>query len=90
MLVRRVPEMAYINAVQMHKVNPRDEGYWRDMERLHPEIKVPYAGKTQICIITGKGHLPATKVRTRFGNATRIAAYGWHHHTLGSRRKGTG
>lgn len=45
---RSVPKELYFNAICNHGVDPCDEGYWNDMERLHPWIKVPYAGKTGV------------------------------------------
>lgn len=45
-LERRIPAKLFHNAVRGHGVDPNDEGYWQDMERLNPWIKVPFASRT--------------------------------------------
>ena len=77
-MLRRIPIKQYLNATCVHGVDPADEGYWSDMERLHPEIKVKYVPRT-IRIGVGKtetwaGHSQAKL--TRFGRVTFHKNYG--------------
>jgi len=47
-MVRRIPQAAYINAVRSEGVGvlgPGGEGYWKDMEKWHPEIVVPFQSR---------------------------------------------
>lgn len=39
-VVRSIPRELYFNAVHGHGVDPKDEGYWKDMEKVVPSIKV--------------------------------------------------
>ena len=74
-LTRRIPRVAFFNAVVNHGVDPRDDGYWDDMERRHPEIGVKFEGKPGVrgggvAIEVGAGRL------TRFGRVTFHKRYG--------------
>lgn len=44
-LERRIPAKLYHNAVVGHGVDPNDDGYWKDMERVAPWIKVPFVSR---------------------------------------------
>ena len=44
-LVRQIPREAYLNALS-HGVDPADDGYWRDMDRLYPENVVKQQFRT--------------------------------------------
>ncbi len=70
-LVRRIPKVAYFNAVVNHGVDPADEGYWADMERLYPECRVAYApSKLTVPLGTqGTGTRGLAKL-TRWGRVT--------------------
>jgi hypothetical protein len=67
---RSIPSAAYFNALNNHGVDPNDEGYWNDMERLYPEIVVPLED----------GARPRMAVRparvTRFGVVSFRKVYG--------------
>jgi predicted N-acyltransferase len=68
-LERRVPLEGYLNAKRMGE-DVQDQGYWKDMERYYPEIRVGYTPRgTTVCMMT-----PAAGPRlgrlTRFGRAT--------------------
>jgi hypothetical protein len=47
-VVRSIPKEAYLNACSPHghNVDPHDDGYWKDMERRYPWIKVPYTPRS--------------------------------------------
>jgi hypothetical protein len=70
-LVRRIPKEAYFNAVVNHGEDPKDEGYWRDMERLYPECRVAYTPSKVIVPLgtQGAGTRGLPKL-TRFGRVT--------------------
>jgi hypothetical protein len=72
-MIRSVPFSAYHNAVAVHGESPRDEGYWRDMDRRYPEIVVKSARKTMVSMAgaAGKAIARAGGVLTRLGRATR-------------------
>lgn len=70
-LIRSIPFEAYHNAVNIHGESPRDEGYWRDMERRYPEIVVQQQRKTMISLAQASRALGASRIRTRLGVGTR-------------------
>lgn len=69
-LVRRIPRTAFLNAVVNHGVDPQDEGYWRDMERLYPECKVAYTSDKVRVIMGQQPGLALPGLRNRFGRVT--------------------
>jgi hypothetical protein len=76
-VIRSIPFAAYHNAVNVHGESPRDEGYWRDMERRYPEIVVPTHGTKTTFSMAGmeparRGDCGARLVRTRLGMARRF------------------
>jgi hypothetical protein len=81
-MLRRIPIKAYLNATAVHGYSPKDEEYWKDQERLFPEIKCKYVprtlrvtvGNAQQQIATGQGQ-PESKL-TRFGRVTFHKNYG--------------
>lgn len=62
---RSIPEKLYWNAVRGHGVDPNDEEYWRDMERLNPWIVHKQAGKIRVAF--GEGSTTGAAPRNRFG-----------------------
>jgi hypothetical protein len=74
--VRRIPKEAYFNAIVNHGVDPQDEGYWRDMERLYPECRVAYtSSKIMVPMGTqGVGTVGLPRL-TRFGRVTHHKRY---------------
>jgi len=73
-MIRSVPFEAYQNAVRVHGESPKDEGYWADMDRRHPEIVVKSdTGKVMVSMATSRAgrSCHTAPVRTRLGNGTR-------------------
>jgi hypothetical protein len=78
-MLRRIPIKAYLNATAVHGHSPKDEEYWRDMDRRYPAIKVKYQPRTiRVGSTGGQGPSvsgPSTKL-TRFGRVTFHKNYG--------------
>lgn len=73
-MIRSVPWEAYQNAVRVHGESPKDEGYWADMDRRHPEIVVKSdPGRVMVSMATGGAGESrfAVPIRTRLGKGTR-------------------
>ena len=64
-----IPRELYYNATVGHGVDPADTGYWRDMERYVPSIKVKStSGKIFVSKLTR--YLNPVKVKNRFGRVS--------------------
>ena len=68
-LARQIHPTAMRNAIQQNGIGVlKDREYWADMERMHPEISVPFDGDNSV---GGAGIRTAPK--TRFGRVkTRV------------------
>lgn len=76
-LVRRVPAEAYYNAkVAGEDVN--SEGYWKDMERLYPEIAVAHTSTRIGVSLAGRSRVTGPRL-TRYGRVTFHKSYRTHH-----------
>lgn len=75
-LRRRIPAKAYFNAIRNHGVDPNDEGYWQDMERLYPECRVAYT-PTRVCLttMTPRFRAPGERALSRLGRVTSRTVY---------------
>lgn len=67
---RRIPKKMYWNAVQNHGIDPADEGYWSDMERVCPFIVPDRVGKIGV-----GGHGGGGVPRNRFGRISSRTIY---------------
>lgn len=64
-----IPKELYWNAVKGHGVDPADTGYWNDMERYVPSIKVNLAANRFHFGPLARHRGPVT-LRNRFGRVT--------------------
>ena len=69
-----IPRELYYNATVGHGVDPADTGYWKDMERIVPSIKVK-STSGRIFVSKLPRYLNPVKIKTRFGRATWSKVY---------------
>jgi hypothetical protein len=74
-VTRSIPRKLYMNAVVGHGVDPNDTGYWKDMERYVPSIKI--RSVTDKIIFGPMARYQGKLARiTRFGKASYSKSYG--------------
>ena len=69
-----IPRELYYNATVGHGVDPSDTGYWKDMERVVPSIKVNSTSGRRLVGPLHRHRGPVTE-KNRFGRVTSRKVY---------------